>query len=52
MASVLPGLNDMNDILLQYGDTGLSVAPSAKVLTDVDRPLMPKSGAKSDCRRR
>ena len=31
MASVLRGLNDMNDILLQYGDTNLWVAPSARV---------------------
>ena len=44
MASVLRGLNDMNDILLQYGDTNLWVAPSAKVLTDVERQLSAEIG--------
>ena len=39
MASVLRGQNEMDDILLQYGDTNLWVAPSAKALTDVERQL-------------
>jgi chromosome partitioning protein len=44
MASVLRGQNDMDDILLQYGDTNLWVAPSAKVLTDVERQLSTEIG--------
>jgi chromosome partitioning protein len=44
MASVLRGQHDMDDILLQYGDTDLWVAPSAKALTDVERQLSTEIG--------
>jgi chromosome partitioning protein len=44
MASVLRGQNDMDDILLQYSDTNLWVAPSAKALTDVERQLSTEIG--------
>jgi chromosome partitioning protein len=44
MASVLRGQHDMDDILLQYGDTNLWVAPSAKALTDVERQLSTEIG--------
>jgi chromosome partitioning protein len=44
MASVLRGQHNMDDILLQYGDTNLWVAPSAKVLTDVERQLSTEIG--------
>ena len=39
MASVLRGQYEMDDILLQYSETDLWVAPSAKALTDVERQL-------------
>src|SRR5690242_4269878 len=44
MASVLRGQHSMDDILLQYGDTNLWVAPSAKALTDVERQLSTEIG--------
>jgi chromosome partitioning protein len=44
MASVLRGQHDMDDILLQYSDTNLWVAPSAKALTDVERQLSTEIG--------
>jgi chromosome partitioning protein len=44
MASVLRGQNDLDDILLQYSDTNLWIAPSAKALTDVERQLSTEIG--------
>jgi chromosome partitioning protein len=44
MASVLRGQHNMDDILLQYSDTNLWVAPSAKALTDVERQLSTEIG--------
>lgn len=44
MASVLRGQCDIESILLQYGDTGLWVAPSSKALTDAERMLSSEIG--------